>query len=603
MRLLLLTNNYENYPPFASVHAYIQELRKAFPGSRAYGPGFPDYETNDAQGILEQLGGADKFDAVYCFSLERPLLGEPIHAAVAKSCPEIPARLWTFPVNLGKVRLPKLLQPADFWHCTSSEWTRILIGHGFDYVNSSMLPPFMGEKEFHNTFSEEIRERVIFIPSSVTVDENRFKDFGAKKEHTVIMAGAQLPRFYPVRAKMLEAFRRADIGLLEPKHPGYDSFLQYNPYPRLLNASRISAFCSGRFHLAMAKLVEAMACRCAALCNYFYGAEHMGLVPGEHFILADETTCVQAAKEFLRDPQRLEALYDAAQKVVMERHTFAVRAAEMARWLPALINREKPVSWARLSPNLNAVRARNRMADRVAPDSTYHTETHVLDEKPECAESTWRYWNYLGSLKKVSPNEYEGRELTLAFVAQTTAFSWLQIIRGEYLKKLAREAGAENILEIGTGMGFQSVVWAGWLLAEGGRGRVVTLDTIGHDEPLVCSSPQLFDRVAVRRKLWEGMPESERILFVHRGHEEIPSATPFDLVFIDQDNTFASVIDDFNEIRPLLHPKSVVVVNNYCSAFPGVMDAVNYLARKNGMTVKRVSFQPAPDGLAVCAFL
>jgi hypothetical protein len=50
-----------------------------------------------------------------------------------------------------------------------------------------------------------------------------------------------------------------------------------------------------------------------------------------------------------------------------------------------------------------------------------------------------------------------------------------------------------------------------------------------------------------------------------------------DSAFIDGSHHYADVCADINEWLPLIRPGGIIAGHDYSTAFPGVMDAVNYL--------------------------
>ena len=602
MRLLILINNYAESPIFSVFNRYVAEYTRAFPGSCVYGPGYEGYVTNDVPDILSQLGGEDKFDAVLCYSFERPLLNEPIPEIITKTNRHIPCSRWFFPKNLHKVRLPKILVPLDFWHCTAKEWSRVLLGNGFDYFCQSYSPPFLSDAVFEHFFTAEVRERVAFIPVAGATDTKKFMDFGFEKQFDVIMAGAQQSDFYPVRFKMLQEFRKSDLELFEPPHPGYKNAKTHNPYPRFLNTSKISAFCNGRFHVQMGKLFEAMVSRCAPLCDFFYGAEYLGMVPDEHFIPATGENCVARAKEYLIEPDRLTAMYDAGQKLILERHTVEKRVDEFAEMFPALINEGKALHWAELSPNLKTVHANRQGRTRFAVNDDLASTRHVLDETLKCDKSTWQYWHRLGAFRMPGASECSLGLYTQEFYMRELASSWVAIFKADYLKKLAIDNGAVVFLETGTGMGFQAFVWAGMLLEQGKRGRIITMDALGHETEVCLHNAAFVGREVSRKRLWEEQPETEYIRFLPRNNQPLSRLPKADIVHIAQCDTYESTMADFALLYPFMLPKTILAVNNYNPDNPGVMDAVHELANTYAMNIEHVVFEPEPEGLAVCRF-
>ncbi|MDL2314128.1 glycosyltransferase [Desulfovibrio sp. OttesenSCG-928-C14] len=581
---------------------WAKAIQTAFPGSVLYGPGLPGYNTNDIAEALVQLGGANKFDAVLCISLERGMLGEPLDHPILVKYPSLPFDLRFFPKNLAAVTLPKIYVPVDFWHCTRKEWNRIVSEHGFSYIFTSQVPPFISTEVFDFFFPLAAKERAVIVPWPGGRSAQRYKDYGLGKKYDILMTGAQLPSFYPVRSAMLEAFKNSELSLFSPSHPGY-GVVKDNPYPMHLSSSRISAFCGSIFHIIFGKLLEAMASRTAAMCDFLHGAELMGFIADKHYILADGSNCVEKAKLYLNEPGMLEEMYDEAQKIFLTRHTLEKRAEELAEALPALLNHGKALNWAEFSPNIKAVKAHQRIVKNFTLPPEKIDKTHILEGGLSCGKHTWDCWHRLGQIEILPASPHDLPTLPATTRQVVTASSWHHMFKGEYLRNVAQKLQAKYILEIGTGMGFQSFIWANWMLENKVDGRIITTDTIGHDELVLNASPIYMDNGVSRRLLWQDRPEEAIIEFVLRGQDQLDPQLKFDLVYIDQNNTFDSVMSDFNEFKHQMHGGTVLVVNRYTHEHPGVMSAVNCISRIHNMNVKHISFEPAAYGMAVCSFI
>jgi glycosyltransferase involved in cell wall biosynthesis len=86
------------------------------------------------------------------------------------------------------------------------------------------------------------------------------------------------------------------------------------------------------------KILEAMAARVPVVATSM-GAEGLAAIPGRHYILADSAAEMRAAlTQILQVPARAEALSDAAQHFIRERHDWAALGDQLAEHLLGLIS-------------------------------------------------------------------------------------------------------------------------------------------------------------------------------------------------------------------------------------------------------------------------
>lgn len=604
MRILFLAIKPAGKLAGHSARHHLHELYlKKFPGSVFYGPGYA-YETNDVLEILEAYGGQNSFDAVWSHLPERVFLGEPFGENFIDHY-SIPAKLWQFPVNLKNVRLPKIIDFSDFWHLCGNEWSQVFLQHQFDLAITGFVPPFIANETFTRFLPGEIREQTPFIPIPPYFSPRVCSDLQQNRSYDVLMGGAQAPEFYPVRWQMLQAFKTSSLSLYTPHHPGYnfhEHSLRSNrvhPYIQALNRSKISAFCSTRFHFAPMKLFEAMACGTIALCDAMHGIKHLGLTPDEHFILADGTDCVAKATALLQNIEKLEAMRNKAHAVVTSRHTVEHRANELAELIPATLNGEPPLHWAQASPNLRLVRARQRLASQQQHTPPKVTSSSIFDYALPVRKTTWDLWQRLGVMHFLPPEETQDRRIPALLSARHLLMGHSDLLKAELLVFLARQAHCRLVVEMGTEAGFFSMVLARWLHDESSEGHITTIDTVPHTAPFSFMTPFTMERFFSRLSLTTDLLGAEKITFLlpEEWRKNVAPQDSIDLLLLNRPGSIAT---DYAATRTFLGRQSIIVVNNYCEAAPAAIHDVRQFAARDGWTIEHVVQQANTDGLAVC---
>jgi len=568
-------------------------LPKFFPGSKIYGPGFPGYATNDVREILEELGGENNFDAIFCTSIpERELAGDVLgfHLPLKYN---LPSNLWRFPINLGKVNLPKILLIGDFWHLTPTEWSEVLLGNSVDLVCGAMVPPLVSMRPFSFFFPAPVQEKVIFMPTPAFTSHHVFHNPGVPKLHDVLLSGAQVPEFYPVRNEMLRSFSASNLKLCCPRHPGYSQLESVSPpssYREDLNASRISAFCTSKYHFVPLKLMEAMASRAIAMCDTFCGMDLYGMEPDKHFILADGANCLEKARRWLADEDMCREMTDAAYKLFRSRHTLEIRLKELAEGIPAALNGKRAEGWLAASPNYRLVRglARSRT---LAPSARKPTITiqDYWDNPVSVQRETWHYWRWLCPLPQ--PDERTLQEVRLPPLAplRMAAMGHCEVFRAQWILDLIAAKDLHSFLEIGTGSGYHSVLWADYLHRNGKRGVVFAEDPIAGGQLITIMSAEAMDTPLTRDLLWAGIPAARDIRFIHRkpGCFAPLANRKLDLIYI---NNSGDITGDLENLKTSIGPRTIIIIDKCCPAHAATSEKALAAAEALGRNLTRLDF-------------
>jgi len=276
-----------------------------------------------------------KPDAIICYLSERELLGEPLDKKIVERY-KISDSLKKFPLDMNKVKIPKILVMSDFWHSTKREWRKVILKNDFAGIFSTMCPPFCDKKIFDQYFDPDIQS--YFHPLSTAINSETFRDYGFPKEHDVMLFGRLGDFFYPLRTHFDRVLReQANIKYFNKGNPPYKFYendevagdipIRKN-YARSINQSRIFLTCCTRYKVPLAKLFEVMACKSLLMCDRPAGAELLGLVNGETFIEVNKENFLEKIRYYLKREDELGRITANGYNLVFKRHTTDKRAAE-----------------------------------------------------------------------------------------------------------------------------------------------------------------------------------------------------------------------------------------------------------------------------------
>lgn len=184
----------------------------------------------------------------------------------------------------------------------------------------------------------------------------------------------------------------------------------------------------------------------------------------------------------------------------------------------------------------------------------------------------------------------------------TTEFPELVVLRGVYLRQLAKQIQAKYLAEVGTARGFQSFMWAQYLIDTNcNHGFIYTCDVDGM-ERVRYQTPATGDQRFTRNQLWAGAPQSKFIVFVHGNSTKLKQSIihKLDMLYIDGQHTEKAVLLDFQNLSPFLHPGSIVVFDDCDERYPGVQEAVKQISSSSiGAEIQLIKFTPHRYKIAV----
>ena len=216
-------------------------------------------------------------------------------------------------------------------------------------------------------------------------------------------------------------------------------------------------------------------------------------------------------------------------------------------------------------------------------ENVTRSKKHILEIGPLLTKEIWYLWLKLGV-------NFRPLENPPVF----TEFPEIVVLRGVYLKDLAIRTQPKTFAEIGTARGWQSMLWAQYLLDKRVQGGKVYTCDIDNMDKRIYKTPLTGDQVLSRHELWEEFPAKSLIHFSHRPIEKMSDAIKenLDMIYIDGEHSEDAVIADFTELLPFITEKTIIVFDDCDERFPGVQKAVTRIAEENGVKIEIVTFEP-----------
>lgn len=183
-----------------------------------------------------------------------------------------------------------------------------------------------------------------------------------------------------------------------------------------------------------------------------------------------------------------------------------------------------------------------------------------------------------------------------------------QVVFDEALKRVTPKKNRSNneqdgllIFEIGTWKGLSTTIMADRLQSKGIRGRIVAIDTwLGGVDHLTYASSYVGERNRGMPRIYEQFLANVQ----HKHLEEYIYPFPMasmqaslyfrsvrataDIIYIDADHEFESVISDIRMFWPLLKPGGVMIFDDYQDGWPGVVKAIQQFAAETGNEVNHL---------------
>ncbi|WZY01130.1 glycosyltransferase [Bacillus sp. FSL W7-1360] len=191
----------------------------------------------------------------------------------------------------------------------------------------------------------ELTDQMIWMPPEVNTDI--FKDYGAEKDIDFLMTGNTHPKFYPLRAKMLETFKGRD-GFFERPHPTYERMYAAphqcvlgERYAMEINRAKMAFTCDSIYQYPVLKYYEICACNTLLLAPCSKEIRDLGFIPGEHFVEVDENDFEEKAYYYLNNEEERKRIALNGMEMVHRKHATTVRATQFIKKVEEIIAKER----------------------------------------------------------------------------------------------------------------------------------------------------------------------------------------------------------------------------------------------------------------------
>jgi hypothetical protein len=337
IKLLLLNVNRDGWHSGNMI--YDMEAVKRACNVQFYGPGWPDYKYTNVKDIIEQLYGDGKPDVIYSYFTEN----ETVRDCYVKHY-GIPEELRRFHQGFGDIKgVLKIFALSDFWARKPEQYSRDLIGSGFQYCFACFAPPYSNPKDFNHFFNDQVRKEIKFVGYPRCVDKECFKDYGSPKKYDVITLGAMW-HFYPLRVHMHRYLSKYchDMKIRYYNYPHCGTDFQHGNFVRekyamAINESKMLASCGGIYHVAMNKIFEAMGCGTVYVGEKPFGEEELHLRDGFNYIAVDSSNFKDKILHYLNSPDDMNAIVRNAQETFLRYHHIDARANDFVGLLKTIL--------------------------------------------------------------------------------------------------------------------------------------------------------------------------------------------------------------------------------------------------------------------------
>jgi hypothetical protein len=194
---------------------------------------------------------------------------------------------------------------------------------------------------FHKWFPE-FTDKMRWLPHYI--DPIVFKDYGLTKDIDYLLMG----KAYPFRAKIIETMKKKP-NFVYHSHPGYHftsatrkRVFVGEKYARELNRAKIFFTCNTAYNYPVRKYYEALACNTLLLAPCSEEIIDLGFIPGVHFVEIDEHNFERKAEYYLQHETERKEIAERGYRMVHEKHTVGVRAAQMVEMIKDILAHHKP---------------------------------------------------------------------------------------------------------------------------------------------------------------------------------------------------------------------------------------------------------------------
>tara|TARA_B100000795_G_scaffold269949_1_gene261308 strand:+ start:3118 stop:4290 length:1173 start_codon:yes stop_codon:yes gene_type:complete len=345
MNILVVSHNQKGWT-YETLFNEHQLLKKK--GKNNYffwGPGY-DFETNDVLQIIQKYKKKDiSFDIIYICQSQQDLIGKYNFDHLPKSFYK--EKFEYFPINLHKVKIPKVLVVGDFWIINKYEWEYIFKKFDIKYAISIVLnhyaPPKINEKFLSNFTKKNLK----FFNYVRTIPE--FPNLrGKKKKYDFVSLGAKEIKFYPNRLYFENTLKKSYLNeenkIITAEHPGY----KYNNkdkkkyfgkrYLKLLSESHFMITDTTDMNIPLIKHLECMYYGCVMVCDKIYFDKKNKLKKGYNYIEINRENVEKTITYLKQNKNKMLQIKNNAYKTYQEYYSNKIFVKRIESYFKVILN-------------------------------------------------------------------------------------------------------------------------------------------------------------------------------------------------------------------------------------------------------------------------
>ncbi|WP_010268039.1 glycosyltransferase [Paenibacillus senegalensis] len=195
--------------------------------------------------------------------------------------------------------------------------------------------------KWYPEFSKQMR----WLPHHANTDI--FTDYDLHKETDLLMTGALIEPYYPLRTTIVKRLAERPEFMHLP-HPGYRQIDDQDvtakvgkKYAMELNKAKICFTCNSIYHYPVMKYFEIAACNSLLMAPYSPEIGDLGFIPGVNFVAIDEHNFEEKAYYYLRHEEERSLIALNGMNMIRQKHSTRKRAAEFLESIKQIIRDSK----------------------------------------------------------------------------------------------------------------------------------------------------------------------------------------------------------------------------------------------------------------------
>ena len=259
-----------------------------------------------------------------------------------------------FPINLHKVKIPKVLVVGDFWIINKYEWEYIFKKFDIKYAISIVLnhyaPPKINEKFLSSYTKKNLKffNYVRTIPEFPILREN-------KKKYDFVSLGAKEIKFYPNRLYFENILKKSYLNeenkIITAEHPGY----KYNNkdkkqyfgkrYLKLLSESHFMITDTTDMNIPLIKHLECMYYGCVMVCDKIYFDKKNKLKKGYNYIEVNRKNVKKTIEYLKQNKDKMLQIKNNAYKTYQEYYSNKIYVKRIESYFKVILNDYNQVNY------------------------------------------------------------------------------------------------------------------------------------------------------------------------------------------------------------------------------------------------------------------